>query len=132
MNEIMPHEPQVFARYLGARSTDEALIKQYRQAVEVLQVSLSDADKRLLQKLVSMPFLLPFIDGALALRKPDHPVRERILIMSALMETDKKYIAHFLVEKNFSFPILRFLYRGSVAVLKGGVGLILFPFLKWS
>jgi|GEM_PF-4057567 len=132
MNQQLLAEATLFAKYVGANKNDHELQNRYCNAIQLLQLPLTEKEATVLNKLIGMPFLLPAIDGGYALLQPNNTIRKRILVMSALMETDAKYTHHFLVQHNTSFPIIKFLYRGSIAVAKGIVGAILITILRWK
>jgi hypothetical protein len=132
MNQPLLAEAKLFANYLGATNGDDALVGRYVNAIELLQLPLSTKEAVVLNKLIQMPFLLALIDGGYALLQPNNTIRKRILVMSALMETEPKYVNRFLVQQNISFPIIKFLYRGSVAVAKGVTGAVLIIIFRWK
>lgn len=128
----MQHEAKLFAQYLGAKVDDETLLIKYADAIEKLKLSLSEKEENILRYLLQMPFLLPFADGAWAFLNPKNGIRKRILVMSALIETEPQYVQYFLNQQDVSFPIFRFIFRGSVAVLRGIIGVLLMLLLGWK
>lgn len=129
---MMQREAKLFAQYLGAKADDEALLKKYINAIEKLKLSLSEKEESVLRYLIKMPFLLPFADGAWAFLNPKNGIRKRILIMSALIETEPQYVQCFLNEKDVSFSVFKLIIRGSVAVLRGIIGVFLILVLGWK
>lgn len=132
MNRTMQREAKLFAQYLGAKVDDEALLQKYTNAIEKLKLSLSEKEESVLRYLIKMPILLPFADGAWAFLNPKNGIRKRMLVMSALIETEPQYVQYFLNQQDVSFPIFRFIFRGSVAVLRGVIGVLLMLLLGWE
>lgn len=128
----MQREAKLFAQYLGAKVDDETLLIKYSNAIEKLKLSLNEKEENILRYLLKMPFLLPFADGAWAFLNPKNGIRKRILIMSALIETEPQYVQCFLNEKDVSFSVFKLIFRGSVAVLRGIVGVLLMLLLGWK
>jgi len=52
--------------------------------------------------------------------------------MSALIETEPKYVQLFLNQKDISFPMFKLIFRGSVAVFRGMIGVLLILVLGWK
>jgi hypothetical protein len=129
---MMQREAKLFAQYLGAKVDDDALLIKYSDAIEKLKLSLSEKEENVLRYLLQMPFLISFADGAWAFLNPKNGIRKRILVMSALLETEPQYVQYFLNQQDVSFPIFKLIFRGSVAVLKGMIGVLLMLLLGWK
>jgi hypothetical protein len=125
-------EAVVLSKYLGAKQVLPTLELRYVDAIEKLNLNLTDKEQKLLTRLINSPFLLPLIDGGLALIQPQNGIRKRLLAMSALMETETAYAHLFLTRENQSFALIRFLYRGGIAVFKGLIGVCLLKCLRWN
>ncbi len=132
MRNELQHEAIVFARYLGAKEISPSLALRYCKAVETLQLALTEKETALLKRSTRFTFLLPFVDGGLVLISPKHGIRKRLLVMFALMETDTSYADMFLTKNDQRFALIRFFYRGGIAVLKGLAGACLLKCLRWS
>jgi hypothetical protein len=126
------NEAIVLAKYLGVKEVLPSLELRYVDAIEKLEMRLTVKEQELLARLINSAFLLPFIDGGLALIQPQNGIRKRLLIMSALMETETDYAHLFLTKKNQSFALIRFLYRGGIAVFKGLIGVCVLKCLRWN
>ena len=132
MKQTMQHEAKLFAQYLGAKVDDKVLLTKYTDAIEKLKFRLNEKEENVMQYLHKMPFLLPFVDGAWAFLKPENGIRKRILIMNALIETQPQYVQFFLNQKDVPFPIIKLIFRGLVAVLRGIIGVLLILLLGWK
>ncbi len=129
---MMQFEAQVFAKYLGAKIDDGILLQKYINAIEKLKINLTEKEQKILYYLHKMPYLLPFADGAWALLNPKNGIRRRILIMSALIETQSQYLQYFLNQRDLSFSIIRLVFRGLLAVMRAIFGVFLILFLRWK
>ena len=125
-------EPKIVAKYLGIKHPNPALYQEYNLGIQSLNLILILKEIKVMNRLLKFPFLLPFADGGYALLKPNHSIRKRLLLMSALIETDKKYVDHFIPESNISLAVLRFLYRGSVGMIKGCIGAMMLILFRWN
>jgi hypothetical protein len=132
MSQILHNEARVISRYLGAYTEDDQLHRRYETAIDILQISLSADEHKLMVRVLIFSFLLPFVDGGLALLQHDHPLRKRILVMNALMETDPKYVQLFLTDNITPMATAKLLYRGSAALIKGVLGCILITVFRWK
>lgn len=129
---MMQSEAKLFAQYLGAKVDDDALLIKYSDTIEKVKLSLSEKEENILQYLLKMPFILPFADGAWAFLNPKNGIRKRILVMSALIETEPHNVQFFLNEKDVPFSVFKLIFRGSVAVLRGIIGVFLILVLGWK
>ena len=132
MNQSMQYEAQLFAHYLGAKVDDKVLLAKYTDAIEKLKFSLNEQEEHILRYLLKMPFLLPFLDGAWAFLKSENGIRKRILVMNALMETQPQYVQFFLNQNDVPFPIIKLIFRGLMAVLRGIIGVLLILLFGWK
>jgi hypothetical protein len=132
MKADMETEARLFAAYLGAKHPTEELIDRYCKGVEMLAIRGSYKEMKVLNKLLTRSFLLPLMDAGFGLLKPQHVIRKRLLVMAALIETDKTYTHLFILEQDISMPIYRFIYRGSLAVAKACLGSILVIVCRWK
>ena len=130
--EELKTEARLFAAYLGAKNPAEELINRYCKGVELLELTAPYKERKVLNQLLTHSFLLPLIDAGFGLLKPQHVIRKRLLLMAALIETDKTYTHQFIIEKDIHMAFFRFIYRGSVAVVKACVGSILVIVCRWK
>jgi hypothetical protein len=132
MMTALETEARLFAAYLGAKHPAEELINRYCKGIELLAITGSHKEMKVLGQLPARSFLLPFIDAGFGLLKPQHVIRKRLLVMAALIETDKAYTHQFITEQDVSMPVLRFVYRGAVAVVKACLGSTLVIVCRWK
>ena len=73
------------------------------------------------------PSMLPFIEAAAGIIKPDSILRRKIFVMSAILETTPKYANFFLDIPDSIFKILCYLaWNGLRGVIKLAVGIPIF------
>jgi hypothetical protein len=100
------HEAQVLTRYLVGARADEEAMRHYAAAC-LFRAGDLGSTTGLWRLLMRRPFLLPAADAALALQQPYHPVRKRILVMIAVLESLPQYEPYFLERKRtLLYPVL--------------------------
>jgi len=93
----MRSEGEILARYvLSGRTPTTQVLQLYEQALQRRPITLTPLDVRLQEKAFKYPFLLPYIDAALALGRSQHPLRRKIIYMSAIVEAQTDYVDLFL------------------------------------
>jgi hypothetical protein len=110
--EDLELEARRFAAYLVDQAPPPALIERYRRANELLLPEPPDAKDRALIGLVSArPSLLPLLDGAAGLVRPESLLRKKLLLMLALLETTPELAGWFEPPS-----------RGAIGTIAGLVG----------
>ena len=125
------NEASLFARYLGVKTNDAILFEQYHKGVNILNLDLQAKETRAMNTLLRFPFLLAFADAGFAITEKENMIRKRLLLMAALIETNKKYVSLFITNKNTSGAILKFLCRVILAGVKSCIGFVLLKLLRW-
>ncbi len=120
-------EAASFGRYLLGREIDVASCNAYETAARALAYGDDDGATRFALR---EPWSLAALDGALAIVKPDAPLRKKLLLMAAVLETRPEYCDDFLPRDRSAFDALA--VAGSVA--RAGVlaafGMLLLPFVR--
>lgn len=80
-------EALVFARYLAGSVPDERTVTLYMKAMKLRQVHLSARDDRIIRFVLRHRWALGFVDSALALNEPRSALRQKLLVMTAILET---------------------------------------------
>lgn len=126
----MKHEALIFGKYLlSGKVPDEKSISLYEKAHEHKPIAVPDAEKKLLQFALRNRWALGAIDGALAFKNPDHVIRRKLLVMSAVLECRPKYADRFIPKKRSPFYIIAFGWIGFRALCKAVFGRILLAFV---
>jgi hypothetical protein len=123
------NEARLLTFYLTNRLPTAEVLVLYKQALQKIPMAFDPAQKRVWEFCMKRIWALPFIDAALALSDRYHPVRQRIFIMLAILETQPTYNDYFLPQNRsvtFIFPVLLRLVK---ATFKAVIGKILLWFI---
>ncbi|MCH8332818.1 hypothetical protein IIC65_02700 [Candidatus Sumerlaeota bacterium] len=86
-DERLGLEARRFAWYLLRREPPQQLVQRYVQACRLLfPHPLDRSDQQVIDFAVTRPWSVPLLDAATGLRRPDAPLRRKILLMAALLE----------------------------------------------
>lgn len=119
---VSPDEPRILAKYLTGRSIQQPLSDRYRKAVSLLSVQESAGDAKLLSFVLRHPGALPFIDAAVALRRPESALRQRVIIMAAILEATPDYCDEFLARRPAATSGFQFVATLTRAALRAAIG----------
>ena len=126
----MRTEAITFGKYLLSGETpDEKSIALYEGAHQHKKIEAGEAAKKLLAFAVNNRWALGAIDGALAFKNPDHVIRRKLLVMSAVLECRPQYADLFIPKKRSFFYLIAFGWIGFRAVCKALFGRILLVFV---
>lgn len=122
----MNQEAIVFGRYLlSGQNPDDKAMQLYSNAHNYRDLTVPVTQKKLFDFVLRNPWALGAIDGALAFRNPNHIIRKKILVMSAVLECRPQYANLFLPEKRNPFYFIIFCWIGFRAVMKALFGTVL-------
>ena len=122
---LLDKEAQVIATYLLGKKANGQVINLYQQAMQVLELNYINKDRKILQLLMKRRYLLPYLDAGLAILRPNSVVRQKILVMSAIIETQYQYASLFLNQKLSCFYLFTIAWVGTRSILKAILGIIL-------
>ena len=131
MNDVIT-EADIFARYLTGKPGNSIIYDRYVSGVITLNLAFTPREERMVATLIKYPFLISLCDAGLAILSPQCTFRKRLLLMFALLETDKNFTADFINAEELSFPIARFIIRGCTGVFKVIPGIILILLMRWK
>lgn len=117
-------EARLFTRYLVGREAPDELVARYRDASRALFYEPVDAREAAVVAYVHRhPASLPFLEAASALLRPGSLLRNKVLMMAAVLETSPAFANDFL-PRNVSLTglVLRVVASGTAAVLRTLVG----------
>lgn len=127
---ILKQEAITFGKYLLSGETpDEKSIALYEAAHGHKNLSVLAAEQKLFDFAVRNRWALGAIDGALAFKNPDHIVRRKLLLMSAILESRPKYAELFIPKKRSVFYLIAFGWIGFRAICKAIFGRVLLAFV---
>jgi hypothetical protein len=98
-NYALEDEARVFGRYLLGSEPTQAAVQLYCRAICKRAVDCSRRDDKIIRFALCNPSLLSFIDGALAFSKERSVLREKLLIMTAILETQPEHADLFLPQE---------------------------------
>jgi hypothetical protein len=95
-------EALVFGRYLGGSVPDERAVTLYMKAMELRPVHLSARDAKIIRFVLRHRWALGFADSALAFNEPRSALRQKLLVMTAILET-RPALADLFLPRERSF-----------------------------
>jgi hypothetical protein len=126
----LKEEAEMFARYLLRTAPPPDTIERYCEAIPRLFPSLgTERDRALLAFVRRHPWSIGCLDAAAALVARNDRLRQRLLVMAALLETTPEGATEFLPrEPGFGTLARRLPLIGFVALGRLLLGLVLLPF----
>jgi hypothetical protein len=118
-------EAESFGAYLTGRTLAALFIDRYVVAIAVRGIEADRRDQRLLRFMRRHPWSIGFIDGGLALRRPGSAVRDRLLVMSAIIEATPDYAPDFLPTGRSPLYAVYIAFVGLRAGVRGIIGSVL-------
>lgn len=116
-------EAVLFGKYLLSGETpDEKSIALYEAAHAYKKLDVTATEQKLFSFAVRNRWALGAIDGALAFKNPQHIIRRKLLVMSAVLESRPRYAELFLPKQRSFFYIFVFGWIGCRAVCKAAFG----------
>lgn len=124
-------EAEVFGRYLlGGSRPDSKTIELYLKADAMRKYDASPArEQKILAFVLRQPWLIGLLDSALALSNSERLLRQKLLLMSAILETRPQYAHLFLPQKRSLFYLIYAGFVGVRAVVKAVAGKVLLKFI---
>jgi hypothetical protein len=124
--ENLKQEAITFGKYLLSGETpDEKSIALYEAAHQYKKIDVSTAEKKLFEFALKNRWAIGAIDGALAFKNPEHVIRKKLLVMSAVLECRPQYAELFIPKKRSFFYLFVFGWIGFRAICKAAFGRIL-------
>ena len=126
----LAHECRAITRYLVEQEPSQDLISRYIEANAVLFTDeASGPDLAIIAFVRKKPWSLPFLDAVSGLMRPNSLLRNKILVMIAILEATPQFSDFFLPE---SFSIPQFFWRmagyGISSMAKFLIGVFIYPF----
>ena len=109
-------EAAIIAQYLIGKP-DFLNKKLYSQAVKTFKINMGKRDWKIWNYVLNYPWLLPYVDAGLAFIEPENPIRQKIHIIFAILETEPSYSNFYIYKKDYFWIIksgwfsLRALFR---------------------
>ena len=122
--DVLEREARTLSRYIvGAAPADELVQRYVAGCRSLLGGPVGPLDRRLNDLSFACAPLLPALDAAAGLLRPNTLLRRKLLLASAILETCPEHCDHFLPEP-LSWPRLlaRFLWTAACTVVHLAVG----------
>lgn len=120
-------QPEIYFRYLSGKNPNARSLELYHAALTHHQLEFSKKENRLHSLSQRFPFLIPFIDGGLALTQPLSLYRKNIYIILCILETQPAYFSLLSSSMNEKSKqsFLSFFFHGIRASFIGVCGVII-------
>ena len=93
---------EIIALYLTGKKPEKEILLRYLSALEKKNMNRSTVNDKISNFILKYPSTIAIIDAGLATTNKNHPLRQKILIMTAIIEASDVYTKLFFVEE-FSF-----------------------------
>lgn len=114
--KILPNEAGIVAKYLLDRSLDEKERTLYVSFLRMKGVALSEKEQRLWSLMLANKFVFYFFDSGLAFFYPQCAIRQRILFMLGVLETQPRLASGFLASKTSSLLLFTDVIKASLTL----------------
>jgi len=122
----MKEEALIFGKYLlSGESPDDKSVELYIKAHAFRNLSVHPPEEKLFAFVMRNKWSLGLIDSALAFSGPNHILRKKLLVMSAVLECRPNYASLFLPKKRSPLYFFAFLWIGFRGVCKAVFGKLL-------
>ena len=119
----MKGEAIILGKYLlGGATPDDHSVTLFLNAAQHVDLVVPESEKKVYLFAMDHPLFLGAIDSALAFGSNDHILRRKLLLMSAILESNPRYASLFLTQKRSPFYFFVFLWVGFRAICKAVVG----------
>lgn len=122
--QISADEADRLSRYLIGRSCPEEIENRYRDAVHKLNATLNPVEQKIWNRMMASGIYLKLVDSGLAVASPQSPLRKRIFIMLALLETNTNFTEFFLPQPRNLFYLVPLGFRTGLSALYLIAGMI--------
>lgn len=126
--DALATEARVFARYLVGQEVPEALVTRYAAANRTIFTEPPDPrDAAVVAFARRHAWSVGPLDAASGVLRSGGPLRSKILVMAAILETTPEFADRFLPRSMGPFALmLRVGFAGLVAVLEAAAGVALY------
>jgi len=121
-------EGRLFGRYLVGREPPRELVERYRDANRILLGGTAPgSDAAVIAFARRHPWSSSFLDGAAGLLRPGSLLRNKILVMAAVLEASPAFAEEFLSRTVHPVSlVLRVLGLATLAVVRAAVGVLVY------
>ena len=123
-------EAILLGRYLLSASPKQFVIERYCEAVVKKKPAFGNDDIKLWTFLKKNTWAIGIIDAGLAIIKPQCGIRNKILLMLAIIEATPDYSHLFLPKNRSFFYFLTIVFVGFRSVVKAVIGCVVITLLN--
>jgi hypothetical protein len=123
-------EAEQIGLYLLNSSIQETEKKKYADAMLKLNISFSEYEQLLWNKMLKNKWHMACIDAALAVQEPTSAVRRKLFTMLAILEASPNYTSYFLSRKYSIFYLFKIGLVGVRAIMRALVGIFIVNTIK--
>jgi hypothetical protein len=122
-------EAAVFSRYITGKGAGEQCLQLYVTAQQKLAIPITPREQKKLNFILRFPFFMGWIDGALAMVNPEHPIRKKLYVMFSILESSPDFHTSFLPQQRSGGYMITILWTGTRAIFNTLFGFILLPWI---
>jgi hypothetical protein len=123
-------EAEQIGLYLLNSSIQETEKKKYADAMLKLNISFSEYEQLLWNKMLKNKWHMACIDAALAVQEPTNAVRRKLFTMLAILEASPNYTSYFLSRKYSIVYLFKIGLVGVRAIMRALVGIFIVNTIK--
>jgi len=114
-------EAEIFGKYLLGNIPNQKSVILYVDAMNKLKISLDKKEEKLLQFMLRNPNSVKWIDSGLAMFRKESPIRKKLLVMSAILETIPEYANLFFPKRTSIIYVFWVGFRAGFKAMIGGL-----------
>jgi hypothetical protein len=123
-------EAPILARYLLGENTDQDVLALFEKAKRLRPIPMTESDTRIMEFVRKYPWSVGFLDSALAILRPAAALRQKLFVMTAILEARPRYCDRFLPVDRSRFYGATIIFVCLRAALKGIAGFALLAFAR--
>ena len=128
-NSHLKIEAMIIGSYLLSHKPEDILIERYIKSNTARQLEFEHDDISLWSFIEKYPHTIGLVDSGLALSNPDSVIRQKIILMLAIIEATPENSKNFIPQKRNLFYLVVIMITALKSTIKGMFGLLLIKIL---